>query len=335
MHPKSLNSDQVPVNPDDEDVFAAFTHIGVDIDNKLTPRDEDATGAASIPWTDLPDFEHSHANPNGETNTSIFTPTGSLNNSLLSWNALEPTLCSAGGPEHSEIRTSLAFSFDEQAPQQNLTHESTCHAVVMVPAAIPPTWGSGILWCDECNSNRALDNDHQELLVWLMRQLGFDDEESKWGIFQNHIAKKSGVMVVVDGANNQQAVASFIALCCYACYNQHRCSCLEVEKMKTNGFICNRFARRTINECYKAILEINDSKWKCPLEQALPPTSKQSERLDCTVLSAYSPEDSMGVPITDYTSRPFTDGDFDGGSSSLGRNASRPDANTYFVTYRS
>lgn len=105
-------------------------------------------------------------------------------------------------------------------------------------------------------------------------------------------------MVVVAGASNQQAVASFIALCCYACYNQHRCSCPEVEKMKTNGFICDRSVRRTIDECYKAILEIDDSKWKCS-EQTLPLTSKQSERLAVSVSCSLKACCAVGFPKRD------------------------------------
>jgi hypothetical protein len=242
VHPESLNSGQAPANLDEEDVFTAFMRFPKEkADNaseSAIVRVEGAASSRNIRETDLPDLEPSLAIP------SPFTSTGRPDYSTSDWNAPESTLWTVGGPKHSDIVTPSAFSYPTQV--------STCHVETVVPADSPPSWGSGILWCDDCNSNRALDNNHQELLVWLMRHLGFDDEESKWGIFQNHITKKSGVMVVVTGASNQQAVASFIALCCYACYNQHRCSCREVEKIIANGFSSDHLTRRTINECYQA-----------------------------------------------------------------------------------
>jgi hypothetical protein len=335
MHPESLNSDQEPVDLGDEDVFAAFTHIGVDTDDKLTPRAGDATWVANILQTDLPDFEPSHANLNGGTNTSLFTPTGRPDSSLSSWNAFEPTLCTVRGPEDSKIGASSAFSFGEQAPQQDLTNESTCHAETIVPAAILPAWGSGILWCSACNRNGALDNVYQMLFIWLMRQLGFDHEDRKWRIFQKgyHVAKKSDLGSIIAGANNRHAVASFIALCCYACYIQHDCSCSSIEKMKANGFEGDRLPRRTINQCYETIRRIDDSKWKRLSKEDLPPTSEQRRKRACNDLSRYSPAESMSMQTMGFNrSIPsgglLTDTFVDCRSLSLGRKGTRNDTDT-------
>jgi hypothetical protein len=239
------------------------------------------------------------------------------------------------GPAHSLISTSLGSSSGKDASQQDLTHDSMCHADTMISAAVPPSWGSGILWCDACDRSGALDNVYQKLFIWLMRQLGCDNEDRKWRIFQKEyrVSKKSGVGVIIAGANNRHAVASFITLCCYACYIQHDCSCSNVKKMKANGFEGNRLPRRTINQCYETIRRIDDSKWKRLSKEDLPPTSEQRRNRACNDLSRYSPAESMSMQTMGFNrSIPsgglLTDTFVDCRSLSLGRKGSRDDTDT-------
>jgi hypothetical protein len=239
------------------------------------------------------------------------------------------------GPAHSVISTSLGFSSGKDASQQDLTHDSMCHADTMISAAVFPSWGSGILWCGACDRSGALDNVYQKLFIWLMRQLGFDNEDRKWRIFQKEyrVSKKSGVGVIIAGANNRHAVASFITLCCYACYIQHDCSCSNVEKMKANGFEGDRLPRRTINQCYETIRRIDDSKWKRLSKEDLPPTSEQRRKRACNDLSRYSPAESMSMQTMGFNrSIPsgglLTDTFVDCRSLSLGKKGTRNDTDT-------
>jgi hypothetical protein len=246
----------------------------------------------------------------------------------------------ATGPAHSVISTSLGFSSGKDASQQDLTHDFMCHADTMISAAVPPSWGSGILWCGACDRSGALDNVYQKLFIWLMRQLGFDNEDRKWRIFQKeyHVSKKSGVGVIIAGANNRHAVASFITLCCYACYIQHDCSCSNVEKMKANGFEGNRFPRRNINQCYEAIHRIEDSKWKRLSKEDLPPTSEQRRKRACNDLSRYSPAESLSMQTMGFNrSIPsgglITDTFVDCRSLGLGKKGTRDDTDTSLTYY--